>query len=921
MPVSVAAGVATVTTSAIDGTETVPVLMSALIATAEIAAGTNGTALDPDHTPAVISGISLASPGVISFTAAHGLSVGDKVFISGIVGTTELNNRSVTVLSSGGGGTNITVSTERATSFTSDAVSTAGYTAWVSGGTVQRLLNSGQLIGVRMDIGTNAWLKIDNNYHWTARTTTRFNPLVETAGGANNGGAVVLGYRSTSWIRTNTFYADSDAYACRNGGRFFALRTPNGQNPSVIHDVGTRHDWPTLDAGVTPAEYRIEGLFVRGVGDSRKWYGGNSRNVGGRDLLANLQLSGSGEIFQAYNTQYQSPLIPLGFVGGEYAASNIQLVTPTFFSEAVATGAINSSSLRVGRVWITDPNFNNWWNGTISITAEFSAGAYMGIRTTHTMLTKRGTTVLTTPRIRRSRVVTGTPVGYNLSTLVYLPEAATTFATVNGSGISVQVCTLAFCGHTVGGLTGAQLTEYYVWDVKCRDFANKTPGEWVAQARTHKTGNNLERITEEIQLLPVTNLTVTEAVAATITGIAFVPSGTTSGTVTISSSLSLQTLWNYYRWWQKQDANFNSEDTWDFDGTTLNCGAWNITVAGGSTLSGGILTTTGAITVTGSVDLTSYTGSGGTFVRITASGLVAGSRYQLFNVTDATEIANAIAAGTTISQYVAFTVAKTIRLRVAYQSGTTAKLEWIGTGVLSAGGLPFLVAQQDDPIYIANAINGSTVTEFTADFPNVQIDVSDPDNTTTVQRLYAWYVATLMTADGIRNFFDAIYAEDLYNYQVHTDIASIKLDNTSANPVIIIGARLYRDDDATVIAATSGSIQMDPAKAYLAQAPLLDVAVSTRLAASSYTAPPTVSAIRTEIDANSTKLDVAVGTRLATAGYTAPANSDVAAIKAKTDQLAFTSGNVHANAEMMNGAEVIGNGQTGNAWRGVGVSP
>jgi hypothetical protein len=65
----------------------------------------------------------------------------------------------------------------------------------------------------------------------------------------------------------------------------------------------------------------------------------------------------------------------------------------------------------------------------------------------------------------------------------------------------------------------------------------------------------------------------------------------------------------------------------------------------------------------------------------------------------------------------------------------------------------------------------------------------------------------------------------------------------------------------------------------------IDVATSTRLATAGYTAPPTAASIRSEIDANSTKLDVAVGTRLASASYVAPANADVAAIKAKTDNL------------------------------------
>jgi hypothetical protein len=48
---------------------------------------------------------------------------------------------------------------------------------------------------------------------------------------------------------------------------------------------------------------------------------------------------------------------------------------------------------------------------------------------------------------------------------------------------------------------------------------------------------------------------------------------------------------------------------------------------------------------------------------------------------------------------------------------------------------------------------------------------------------------------------------------------------------------------------------------------------------------PTAVEIRQEIDANSSKLDVAISSRLAGSAYTAPANSDVAAIKVKTDAL------------------------------------
>ena len=65
----------------------------------------------------------------------------------------------------------------------------------------------------------------------------------------------------------------------------------------------------------------------------------------------------------------------------------------------------------------------------------------------------------------------------------------------------------------------------------------------------------------------------------------------------------------------------------------------------------------------------------------------------------------------------------------------------------------------------------------------------------------------------------------------------------------------------------------------------LDAQVSSRLATSGYTTPPTVTQIRTEMDTNSTKLDVAVSTRLASASYVAPDNADIAAIKAVTDTL------------------------------------
>lgn len=63
----------------------------------------------------------------------------------------------------------------------------------------------------------------------------------------------------------------------------------------------------------------------------------------------------------------------------------------------------------------------------------------------------------------------------------------------------------------------------------------------------------------------------------------------------------------------------------------------------------------------------------------------------------------------------------------------------------------------------------------------------------------------------------------------------------------------------------------------------LDADVSSRLATAGYTAPPSVVAIRTELDSNSVKLDVAVSTRLSAAGYTPPDNPGIAAIYGVVD--------------------------------------
>ena len=75
---------------------------------------------------ATISGITAASPGVITATA-HGFVSGDLVTFYGIVGMTELNFRTFVVVK-------VDANSFSLTDFSATAINTSSYTAWSSGG-------------------------------------------------------------------------------------------------------------------------------------------------------------------------------------------------------------------------------------------------------------------------------------------------------------------------------------------------------------------------------------------------------------------------------------------------------------------------------------------------------------------------------------------------------------------------------------------------------------------------------------------------------------------------------------------------------------------------------------------------------------------------------------------------------------------
>jgi hypothetical protein len=284
------------------------------------------------------------------------------------------------------------------------------------------------------------------------------------------------------------------------------------------------------------------------------------------------------------------------------------------------------------------------------------------------------------------------------------------------------------------------------------------------------------------------------------------------------------------------------------------------------------------------------------------TNILTGSRIRVYNTTTATEIANEIVAGTSWTllyvEGAGFTSGDVLNIRLTRCDGATASLDFQATAIAGASGWSLFAAQINDTVYATNAIDGSAVTEFTLDYPNVQVDIDDPDGTSTITRLYAWFVNELTTEQGIRTLVGGLFAEDVANYRINAATLNLKLDNVAATGVQFVGdLRLYRDDGASPVVATTtggGSIVLFAGKVYTVEgggggggggATALEIwtySSRTLTANPGPTAAATASAVRTELATELARVDVATSTRLATAGYTAPDNASVAAILVDT---------------------------------------
>jgi hypothetical protein len=222
--------------------------------------------------------------------------------------------------------------------------------------------------------------------------------------------------------------------------------------------------------------------------------------------------------------------------------------------------------------------------------------------------------------------------------------------------------------------------------------------------------------------------------------------------------------------------------------SSLNGFTTTYTVSGGSNISG------------------VWVDAAGTHLEGTLTNIVNGSRIQIYNVTTATEIVNAVVSGTSYAhKYISGTgisVGNTIRVRLTYVSGLTAKAPYAATLIATSSGFSMLADQETDIVYENYAVDGSTVTECAWDNSNLQIDINDPDNKWYASRMYSYMCYFLTTSAGIATAFDAIRALDSSTLL----LSGVYLDNMKALTAKQGDTiRVYRtDDDLPVVNPTSG---------------------------------------------------------------------------------------------------------------------
>lgn len=369
-----------------------------------------------------------------------------------------------------------------------------GYVAWLD--------------AVEVRVAAGSFIILDDDGQFELRTSSFINPQT---------GGVIHGNRSTLVFLTSTSRFDSAA-GLGTGSTFICRRTrPQDPSPKIIYRNTARMDYPNIVSSSVPAKVDIAGLDLYNAagtgGGYLKMYFGLATTAN----VANVRLFNGGTqyYFQMYKSTYNDAYLEGLGLSSESLVSNIIFNRPTYY---LAAATNFGAEIRDAAVTLRNPTFlNNCWNGTVSFVQQ-TANSKFNIVYTYTNTFKQGLTALENVRVRFARYrqsANGNPVSVATSQQIT--------ATSNASGTYTAVDLLD--AYRVG--TSATDLERYNWTAKARAYSKRTAGETVFSNRVlYQASVNMSAgYSEEVQMLSVPNLTLTEAQAAALTGMTMAVSG------------------------------------------------------------------------------------------------------------------------------------------------------------------------------------------------------------------------------------------------------------------------------------------------------------------------------------------------------------------------------------------------------------
>ncbi len=196
-----------------------------------------------------------------------------------------------------------------------------------------------------------------------------------------------------------------------------------------------------------------------------------------------------------------------------------------------------------------------------------------------------------------------------------------------------------------------------------------------------------------------------------------------------------------------------------------------------------------------------------------------GARYRISNKSRSNyEIANALVSGGAgiSTTFIADDVSvpheegDTIHVDITYPVSTTAYLPSKVIGQATQSGISGFIEQQPDTIYNFHGVDGSALTGITADFTQDDIDFTLAANFYGTH-MYAFYVHTLHSELGIREWLGGMTAIDPANYRNNVDVMRIRFDNITSTEIWQLdNVRIFASDEARPVRfPTSGGGGID----------------------------------------------------------------------------------------------------------------